>query len=129
MKHLLIITAVSIMVLGYRVNAQTSQKADTVDTCETTLAKLSGVASAFSSRKNLASLLIIIANPGRGESFKLNTRRLVTVKTYLKSRIPNAQSAIGTGHQRLGNLRFFIDGEFVEEIRFNLRSPVCLSSP
>lgn len=121
-----------VVIFGYAVGVSgQDSKSSQPDTCEVVLSKLNGVFVQFEARKTGRDLIVVIGSAAQGENASFNLARLNQVENYLLSRKLKRQEivqAVGRERAALGYIRFYVDGEFVEEIIVRKRGNVCMDT-
>jgi hypothetical protein len=102
------------------------------DNCEMTLAKLDLVYHNFKGRNNKKSILLVEGGRASNERLKYTSRRLNDAIGYFDSihgmNNTEIRIVLSTKASALGFLRFYVDGEFIEEIWFRRNSRLCLDT-
>jgi hypothetical protein len=110
-----------------------AQKKDEIkvfgDNCETVQGKLLVAASKFKETGSQESYLIIIAEASKGEKPRYNNDRIsAAIRYFVKhSNISNERIVYGIGPpaDKLGYLRFYINGELAEELKVPKNGRLC----
>ena len=100
-----------------------------IDSCEMVTVKLDTVAAAFNEIKKEESLLIIIGGSAKKVSPRYNSNRISDAIKYLV-RFRNIENekivyGIGQSSNELGYLRFYVNGELVDEIKTGGKGRIC----
>ena len=111
---------------------QNKRVADSPDNCETVLLRLDVAANHFNQVKKEESVLIIIAVGAKGVNPRYNSNRISDAVKYLAEvhKISNEKIVIGISPisaDKLGYLKFYVNGELLQEITTRGKGRICLS--
>lgn len=99
------------------------------DNCEVITLELEGLSDRFKSDKKEKSYLIIIGGSSKKAKFRYNSNRISDAIKYLVEfqNIKSEEIVYGTGQSldELGYLKFYVNGELIEEIKTLGKGRLC----